>query len=474
VRSRRLTRLAGALVRVVTLSALAVVSGLAIFPGLARAADDQAAIEKITKLNKKAIDEYQNLNFDEARKLLKDALELAASSGLEAHPVAARTHVHMGVVLLAGFKQKDAALKEFDKALELQGDIKLNKALATPEIQEVYDEAVAARSAPPKTPLAPGEGITHEPVTQSPQGKAILIKAEVASAVGAKKVVLSYSADGADDFGEKDMKEDPEGSGTWVAEIPASAAQGAVVDYFIEAFGDDEEKTLASKGSASKAMHVAMTGPNGQILGRKPKKPVKPAQPSEGEGPTLFLGLGVGTGFGWASGAGEINPDAVVDPAGIAMSKLVHFAPEVGYFVSPELMLSVQARFQYISGATPFYGGDCSGGVCEPGNYALAGFGRATYFLSEGDLRPYVAGSLGFGRIRHVTEFKSRVDCGMPPNLVTCVDTVPSGPVYVGGGGGILYQLSPEFVLTLGANALVGFTRFTAHLDVNLGLGYQF
>ena len=42
-------------------------------------AEDSAAVEKVTKLNKKAVDEYQNLNFEESRKLLKNAIEICAS-----------------------------------------------------------------------------------------------------------------------------------------------------------------------------------------------------------------------------------------------------------------------------------------------------------------------------------------------------------------------------------------------------------
>ena len=45
------------------------------------AAEDSAAVEKVTKLNKKAVDEYQNLNFEEARKLLKSAVEICTSRG---------------------------------------------------------------------------------------------------------------------------------------------------------------------------------------------------------------------------------------------------------------------------------------------------------------------------------------------------------------------------------------------------------
>ena len=141
------------------------------------AAEDSAAVEKVTKLNKKAVDEYQNLNFEEARKLLKSAVEICSQSGLENHPVTARTYIHLGIVTFTGFKQRDEAIKQFRKALEVQPDIKLDKILATPEVQEVYDEAVAQQKAasrrpkkPPTEPKPAGEGIDHEPVTQSRAG----------------------------------------------------------------------------------------------------------------------------------------------------------------------------------------------------------------------------------------------------------------------------------------------------------------
>jgi tetratricopeptide (TPR) repeat protein len=100
--------------------------------------EDAAALEKVTKLNKKAVDEYQNLNFEESRKALRAALEICAQSGLENHPVTARTYIHLGIVTFTGFKQREDAVDQFRKALKIQPDIKLDKILATPEVQEVY------------------------------------------------------------------------------------------------------------------------------------------------------------------------------------------------------------------------------------------------------------------------------------------------------------------------------------------------
>src|SRR3982750_4253459 len=253
------------------------------------AAEDSAAVEKVTKLNKKAVDEYQNLNFEEARKLLKSAVEICNQSGLENHPVTARTYVHLGIVTFTGFKQKDEAIKQFRKALEIQADIKLDKILATPEVQEVYDEAVeqqkeaAATAKKPPPEVKPGEGIDHTPITKSPQGSAIEVKASVDPGLGAKKVVLSFSADGADDFAEREMKEDPAGSGSYTGEIPASATQGGAVDYFIEALGDNDA-VVAAKGSANKTLKVAMLGPNGQPVTGPPRKGKKPAKKASGDG----------------------------------------------------------------------------------------------------------------------------------------------------------------------------------------------
>jgi hypothetical protein len=458
-------------------------------PSTAQAeAEDSAAVEKVTKLNKKAVDEYQNLNFEESRKALKAAIDVCNQSGLDNHPVTARTYIHLGIVTFLGFKQRDEAVKQFRKALEIQPDIKLDKILATPEVQEVYDEAVeqqkadAAKTTKPPETKPSGEGIDHEPVTESRQGSPITIKANVDSSVGAKKVVLSFSADGADDFAEKEMKEDP--PGTFTAEIPSSATQGGRVDYFIEAVGDNDN-TLASKGSEKNTLKIAMLGPNGQPLVpaiRKGKKPAEKKPSESSENPTLLFGLSIGSGVGWTTGKGEVNAtNNVVNPAGFEMSKLLHFAPEVGYYISPDLLLSVQLRFQLITGVTDYHSdlnnpndrGCGADNVCPAGTYAFAGFARASYFFGEGDLRTYVSGDLGVGTIRHVATFASQPFCGTNRDQ-TCVDTVPSGPIFAGVGAGVMYNVSPAFALTLGTNALLGFTKFTFHVDLNAGVAFEY
>ncbi|HVV51298.1 MAG TPA: tetratricopeptide repeat protein [Polyangia bacterium] len=442
--------------------------------GPARAQEDSAAVEKISKLNKKAVDEFENLNFDQARKILNDALDAISRAGLDNSQVAARTHVHLGVVLFAGLKQKDDALAEFKKALQIAPDVKLDKLLATPEIQEVFDQAVSEQKGAGSgggdtgTTAAPAaDVITHEPVTRAARGKSIQINMTLDSSVKAKKVALQFSADGSDDFGERDMQE--ESPGNWMGQIPASATQGAKVAYYIEVDGDDDQ-VIASKGSAKDPLVVVLRGPGGEApAGGAKKKAAPPAEKPAEEGATWYLGLGLGGGFGWTTGTGEINPADKVSPAGFAAAKLGQISPEVGYFLSPDLVLSLQLRFQLVTGTTSFTG---PGAGAAP-SYALAGLARARWLFDDDDLHPFVGGVLGGGSIRHVASFPSVPACGSARNQ-TCVDSLKSGPIFVGGTAGVLYNLTPSFALTGETNALLGFTTFTFNLDINVGIAVEF
>src|SRR5450432_1465555 len=107
-------------------------------------AGDPAAVAKVTNLNKKALDAYAQQDYDTARDLLKQALEVCQSAELDQHPITARTHIHFGVVAIVGFKQREVGLKQFRKALEIEPDIKLTKSLVTPELQDAFEEAVLA------------------------------------------------------------------------------------------------------------------------------------------------------------------------------------------------------------------------------------------------------------------------------------------------------------------------------------------
>jgi hypothetical protein len=138
-------------------AAATIVAVIALAPAtVAAAKNDQAAVDKVTGLNKKALDAYGKQDFDAARALLKEALEVCASAGLDTHPITARTHIHFGVVAIAGFKQRQVGIKQFRKALDIQPDIKLTKSLVTPDLQDAFEEAVLAGDGPPGGTAAGG------------------------------------------------------------------------------------------------------------------------------------------------------------------------------------------------------------------------------------------------------------------------------------------------------------------------------
>jgi Tetratricopeptide repeat len=452
---------------------------LAAAPRAVAQGEDTAVVDKITKMNKKAVEEYENLNFEEARKILKDALDIASQNGLDKHPIKARTHIHLGVVILGGFKQRELAMKQFRKALEIQPDIKLTKSLANPEIQEAFDEAAKPveegtggekpEGEKSEQPEKPNEPLVHKPITRATQGKPIAIEAVVDTTLGITKVVLGYRTGTGGDFLGRQMKE--ASPGKWISEIPASATSGDRVSYYIDAQGADGD-TIASKGSADEPLGIALKGAGA------PSRDEGDEEEEEGGLRRFFVGLGVGSGIGWTTGSGEVNVMHTISPAGFAPSKLLHIAPELGYFVSPTLMLSVQARLQIVSGPTPepgpaqYCGSDM---LCSTAKNAIAVLVKGTKFLSDSSkFRPYGAVAVGGGYIRHVAAFPSVGNvCGTKGNEA-CVDTVKAGYVLIGPAGGFFYNLTPAFALAVAVNTYLGFPDFTFHVDFNGGAAVMF
>ncbi len=125
---------------------------------VAAPAGDPAAVAKVTELNKKALAAYSQQDYDTAKDLLRQALQICADAGLDQHPITARTYIHFGAVAIVGFQQKDAGIKQFKKALEIQPDIKLTKSIVTPELQDAFEQAQLAADGSQPAAAGGGEG----------------------------------------------------------------------------------------------------------------------------------------------------------------------------------------------------------------------------------------------------------------------------------------------------------------------------
>lgn len=367
--------MSGSAVRVVV---AIVLTALAAPPAAAarRLAETADPVARVTQLNREALAAVDKREFEKAREILKKALELCDDADLTQHPIAARTHVHMGVVILEGFKNRELGLKQFAVALSIDPEIVLTPALATPEMSEAFDEA-KSRAAGIDAPAA----AVAEP---SPQARP--------------------------------------------ARTPAAQ--------------DDARSQLVADGDADQ---------DDQVEHR------------------WFAGLVAGAGFGTVSGHGELNADRPVSGA-ISGAPLGQLSPEIGTWWTPNLVLSAQARIQIVTGGTEI---DANGRVYRPASWALALFGKASWFFGDGALRPFVAGALGGGQIRHVVTFGVLKDCG-PARNQTCVDTVVAGPALAQLGGGLLYRVAGDLAIVAGTNLQLAAPKFTANVDINAGVAFAF
>ena len=475
-------------------------------PAAAQSTDDTVA--RITQMNKDAVTAYQAQKVEDARKLLKQALDLADASGLQQHPITARTHIHMGIVLIA-LKQRDLGIKQFKKALEIQSTINLTKALVTPEMTDAFNEAKGTAAgtaapapgatppaAPPATtpppaspepaepaePAAPAEppaaspdeppsAIIHQPIASGKKGSAISVTVTLQADLKFDKIVLAYRPQGATDFLGREMKELAEGR--YGAEIPTTATLGEAVDYYIEA-DDADGNAVATKGTVESPLVINLSGAKAAVHKEEGEGEEEDDEPDH----QYFVGLMLGSGFGWATGPGDLNRNVNINPPGIAPSTLLQVAPELGYWLTSSLMLSLQLRYQYITGTTELVAPG-TGDVHKAANYAFAAFAKATWKLGddEGSWHPFFSLAGGGGYIRHEVTLHPTQNpklCGAKSDQA-CVDTIQGGPILVGPGGGIFYDLTDSISLVGQANAVVGFwANFTVNLDINVGVAVGF
>ncbi|HJX66475.1 MAG TPA: tetratricopeptide repeat protein [Polyangia bacterium] len=479
-------------------------------------AEEAEAVQKVVELNKKALAAYANLDVEEATKLLKQALEICGTSHLDDHLVAARTRVHIGVVYVAGLKQRDQGMEEFKKALRIDPTIKITKGMLNPEVQSAFAEATMdvleggegevpppaaaeakPESAPPAEPAPPparpaqpassvGSAIVHTPVTDSAAGQPIVIQAQVPASLAAERVLLAYRPDGVSDFVTHEMDAIEGSTDAYQAQIPAEAASGASVAYYLQA-QDAQGQLLAQNGDAADPYIVtlgAKTASGGIINGVTAENETSNEEEGGegGEGASYWFALALGSGGGFHSGTPEANRTndnrVPLKNSGFAGALAFQISPEIGYFVSDSLLLSLQGRFQIVTGGTQIHGSAvtnstnaCKGGICHPAAYALAGLAKLTWFIGEPKrVTPFLSLAAGAGQIRHVVNIGNKNLSGCPSS--GCQDTVVGGPVLFGPGGGITVELTDSFLIVASTNALVGAPHFMFNFDLNVGLAY--
>ena len=468
------------------------------FAGLARASgsDDDGTANEVVELNKKALRAYEKLDLSGAASLLEQALALCETANLADTPAAARTHVHLGVVYVGGLKLRAQGLAELRKAIAIDPKITIAKSLLNPEVQAAFDEArqsptpaavgpaptaQAERAAAAANPSpSPREGrlvIQHPPVTHAIAGRPVPIRVQVPPGLGAATVVLAYRGEDSALFLVRDMAPAKDATGWFEAEIPAEATQGASVSYYIEV-RNRREQVFAGSGMPE-APHQVMLAPE---VSPEDLPPPEPIAQTEGDGTTdpnapagLWLVFALGSGGGYHSGAPEMNPVDANTPShgihdsGFAVAQLGQLAPEIGFFPRDRLLISVEARLQYVTGTQDVV---VDRKTFHPARLALAGLAKLSWFPRhiEAKLRPFVSLEAGAGQIRHsitTPESANLTGCGAG---TTCDDTVMGGLGLAGLGGGAIWMIDQTFAAYAAVNLLAGFPNFMVNGDLNLGI----
>jgi len=267
--------------------------GVALAPRTAMA-QDQAAVDKLVQMNKKALDDYDTLDWDAAKRILLDALVAGKKAGLDNHPVMGRTYIHLGAVYITGFKDRQKGLQSFQRALEIDPTIQLSKGIETAEVTATFTEAQrSARSggsassgggddnAPPKKkrrgPVMEGDTASSDDHPKAkkhrPSGdeepdlpahvgaldcpepdeaiidKPLTVRCVVAPSLPVASVYLMYRAPDKQDYNEVLMTKSPKG---WLqAKIPKKAVTGKSIQFYFEGRNAAGKPVVANGGADS-------------------------------------------------------------------------------------------------------------------------------------------------------------------------------------------------------------------------------
>ncbi len=335
---------------------LGLMMALTLLLGGSARAQDQSTIDKLVQLNKKAMDDYDTADFDAAKKSLLDAEKSGKRAGLESHPIMARTYIHLGALYLIGYKDSKKAQHYFGKAVDIQGDIKLDKNLTSSALRDLFasvkeqkgesggDEPVA----PPPPPAKKGRG-RPDPVAvvpdieeespapkrgkkgreraaegdveslgepdlpasitalecpypdDTPPGKKVTLRCAAAANLKVVKVALYYKGHEMTDYEQIAMTRSAKG---WFeATVPKKRVDGTSLQFYFEGM-DAGDKPVVSNGRAESPNVMLIVEGGNKVVGGGEEEEENPLEARKRQSPKLLLGkydksqIGVDTRYG--------------------------------------------------------------------------------------------------------------------------------------------------------------------------------
>jgi hypothetical protein len=457
--------------------------GMTSAPSVARA--DKISDQLRAKYDE-AMEAFDGFEYEEARQILNSAVLLAKKNRAGKNKQLARVHLGLGIVYFAGFEEPESAKLAFLEALTIDPAIEIPAGYRSKEMDKLLDDVrselgITAGGGTGDTgdtgDVEPSddvdcdavEGIKHTMVDEAKAGANKELVAHVQPTLEFAKVVLYYRPKGDADFTEVKMAKS--GGCRYTGSIPAKAfvEGGEFVHYYIAALNGDG-KPIASRGSAGLPNIIEVSGAaagggvdDDNPLGIEDKKGGDDKTPS-GKKARVFVSVAVGSGGGYVSG----DTEQVESPVQCCFAPaLLHLFPEIGFYVSQQTSVAVAFRMGFPVGANR------DGHATA----APAGFIHLRHALSADGEGFHVAGVLGGGIIRHTVQLTDVTD------MEGDVDTVASGPLFVGTGAGLTKSLGGPVRFLAELNILAGLPvaslgdvepGFAVQFDANLGLLFAF
>jgi hypothetical protein len=107
----------------------------------ADAADQKAALEKIKAKNQAAQSAFGASDFEEMKSQLMEAVAIGNESGLAKAKIMAQTYVLLGVLQVDGFKDTEAGIHFFVKALDISPAVQIPSNMATKAVKSAFKRA---------------------------------------------------------------------------------------------------------------------------------------------------------------------------------------------------------------------------------------------------------------------------------------------------------------------------------------------
>ncbi|MDB4977471.1 MAG: hypothetical protein JWN48_5812 [Myxococcaceae bacterium] len=225
----------------------------------------QSTPQQLAEANKRAMEDYNNLDVERSKAALEKAAKNAEKNGIRG-PALARTYSNLAVVLIGGMGDQKGAISAFARALKEDPKLEPDPIVATPEVVQAYNTAKSNNAkgvaveqeeqeeAPAeRVQQGPVEGnLDHTPAAEQLAQTAIPIFVKKSDDLNIASVKVFYRSLGMKKPQSKPLTETDDG---YTYLIPCTDVFEPKVEYFIVAT-DSEGKPVGNAGTSEAPIAV--------------------------------------------------------------------------------------------------------------------------------------------------------------------------------------------------------------------------